>query len=138
MATHPFDVVDAVLQAQDNCIAGEMGRDGAGRLFGVGGLDAEQHPMRAAHAGRIGRGGKTDGLGGLLGLNRQAVAVDGFDMSRAADQRDVRSATRQHGAEIAADGAGAHHRDLALGGVVHRDRPSDPIPTPTKPCCNSG
>jgi hypothetical protein len=47
------------------------------------------------------------------------VPRDGFDMRRAADDRDVRPGAGEHGAEIAADGAAAHHRDFRPAFVAH-------------------
>ena len=92
--SHPFDIVDAVLQTQNDSAACQMRRDGARRILGIDGFDAEQNPPGVPHSGGIGAGANRNGLRALGGFKPQTIPRDRFDVLRAADQRDVRAGPR--------------------------------------------
>jgi hypothetical protein len=53
---HALGVVHTVLQTQHHGIGIKMRRDGGRGTFGVGGFDAKQHALRAAHGSRVAAG----------------------------------------------------------------------------------
>ena len=100
-------VLDAVLQAEDQRAVVEMRRHLARHRVGVGRLDAEQHQVGAAHRCEVDARRDADRLDAAGHVEAQAVAFDGLHVRSAPDQRDAMAGAREHGAEEAADGAGA-------------------------------
>ena len=131
MHAHPLDVVDAVLQAEHDRIAGEVRCDGASSLLGVDGFHAEQHQTGILDGGGIDGGCHGDPLLELERLKQQTLAVDVIDLLRTADDRDAHPGARQHTAEVAADGARAHHCDPRQSFLVHPGNHTTLRVTPT-------
>lgn len=83
----------------------ERSQVGGGGL-GVEGLDAEQHIVAGADAGRVVGGGNPDGEIALDAADPQAVLPQGGQVPAASDQVHLGSGLGQPAAEVAAHAAG--------------------------------
>ena len=105
-------IVDAVLQAENGCFRPQASGERPAGLLGIGRLHANQHQIGRGERGCVGRG-----LGGQvsfesLGVEQQAMGIDGVDMRLPADERHVMPGPQQQSPIVASDRSGADDRDL--------------------------
>src|SRR5215470_5796557 len=115
-----FDIVDAVLQADDKGVGSEKRceRFGGGRV--VDGLDAEKDDFDAAGRAEIGGRFDADGFLKRERVEEQAVLLDSVDESGATDEDDGSTGASEHAAEVAPDGSSPNDGDFGPGrGTAH-------------------
>ena len=82
-------IVDAVLQAENGCVRPQPSGQRSSGLLGIGRLHANQHQGGRAERSCIGRGFGGEVSFESLGVQQQAMGVDGVDMRLPADERHV-------------------------------------------------
>ena len=82
-------IVDAVLQAENGCVRPQPFGERPAGLLGIGRLHANQHQIGRAERSCIGRGFGGELAVESLGVQQQAMGVDGVDMRLPADERHV-------------------------------------------------
>ena len=105
-------IVDAVLQAENGCFRPQVSGERSAGLLGVGRLDADQHQVGRGKRGGVGRGFGGQVAVEALGVEQQAMGVDGVDMRLPADEGHVMSGPEQQAPIVAADGSGTDDCDL--------------------------
>ena len=105
-------IVDAVLQAENGCFRPQVSGQRPAGLFGIGRLHANQHQIGRGERRCIGRGPGGQVAFESLGVQQQAVGVDGVDMRLPADERHVMPGPQQQSSIVASDRSGADDRDL--------------------------
>ena len=105
--------VYAVQKRDYHRVAAQQGPAELAGTFGVIELGCEEHDVDGADAsGIIGGAGRLDVRVTARTLHAQAAIPDGLEMRAARDEADVVSRRRQARAEITADPAAAHDRNL--------------------------
>ena len=103
----------AVLEGEDRRALGHQRQKAAGRAFRVAHLDREQDGIRRRNLARVGHH-----LHGIevqraqLAVQTQTVSAHRLQMRATRDEGHVVAGRRQARAEVAADAARAHHREL--------------------------
>ena len=82
-------IVDAVLQAENECFRQQASGERPAGLLGIGRLHANQHQIGRGKRGCVGRGFGGQVAVESLGVQQQAMGVDGIDMRLPADERHV-------------------------------------------------
>ena len=78
-------VLDAVLQRQHQCARRKMRLDGSRAAFGVGGLHAKEHELRALHRAPFGAGRDANVFVEGLRFEPEPLTLDRLDELRAPD-----------------------------------------------------
>ena len=115
-AGHDVEGLDAVLQAHDRGLGSDHRADGPRRGLHVEELRPQQHHLGRADHRRIVRGrGRGDQQVAERAQDPEPVLADCRQMRPPRDEGHLRARRRQPRADVAADGAGPHHRDLHVG-----------------------
>ena len=105
-------IVDAVLQAENGCFRQQASGERPAGLLGIGRLHAHQHQIGRGKRGCVGRGFGGQVAVESLGVEQQAMGVDGVDMRLPADERHVMPGPQQQSPIVASDRSGTDDRDL--------------------------
>ncbi len=105
-------IVDAVLQAENGCFRLHVSGERSAGLLGVGRLHANQHQVGRGKRGCVGRGFGGQAAVEGLGVEQQAMGVDGVDMRLPADECHVMAGTEQQSPIVAPDRSSTDDRDL--------------------------
>jgi hypothetical protein len=105
-------IVDAVLQAENGCFRPQASGERPAGLLGIGRLHANQHQVGRGEGGCVSRGFGGQVAVESLGVQQQAMGVDGVDMWLPADERHVMSGPQQQSPIVASDRSGTDDCDL--------------------------
>ena len=88
-----------------------MRLDGSCTAFGVGGLHAKEHELRALHGAPFGAGTDANAFVEGLRFEPEPLALDRLDVLKAPDEHHIVSGARQLEAVVAAHRTRTHYRD---------------------------
>ena len=109
---------EPILERNDHATLGNQRQDLPRRGFHVPQLDAKHDDIaRRKRSGIVGEGGVGDRRVTARALDHKAAFANGGQVRAARDERHVVAGLRQSRAEVAADAAGADHRN------AHRTSP---------------
>src|ERR1700719_2017205 len=104
-------VLDAVLQRQHHRIRCKMRLDGSRTTFGVGGLHAKEHELRAPHYAHFSACRDANAFVEGFRFEPEPLTLARLDELRAPNQQHIVSGARQLEAVVAAHGTRTHYSD---------------------------